>query len=97
MGSPYTSMPAETLAPVLAQVVQFARDDYTGPDSVLPEAVIWSAAYVCACFLAQHTVQGNEGVDTGNPFEALRIPKEMSYAERLKLAEQLVQSWGGQK
>ena len=89
-----------TLAEILAQIVAYMHDDYNPRQSetVIPDEVIWNCAYVCACFVAQHTVNGGEGVDTGHPYEALKITDEtISYAERVMLADSLIHSYGGVK
>ena len=87
-----------TLAAIIAQIVHFAHDDYSGNDSVvLPEPNAWSIAYVVACFVANHTVDGDQGVDTGEPWEVLKVAERMTYDERLVLACELIATYGGAK
>jgi hypothetical protein len=87
----------KTLAAILAQIVQFSRDDYfNGKDAPdYPQDIGWNVAYICCCFIAQHTEQGSEGVDTEVAYVGLKVMEHMSYEDRLKLAEQLVSEWGG--
>lgn len=83
-----------SLPEILAQIVEYSRDDYRGPDSIYPTDVGWNCAYVCACFLAQHTKHGSdEGVDTESPWAGLKVMEDIPFKERVKLAEKLVESW----
>lgn len=87
-----------TLAAIIAQIVHFAHDDYTGNDSVvLPESNAWSIAYVVACFVAQHTVNGDDGVDTEYPWKTMKITERMPYDDRLVLACEVIAAFGGAK
>jgi len=90
----YPRIPRGALAIVIAQVVHFTLDDYAG--NPIPEAVEWNAAYISACFIAQHTVDGHEGVETEGPWKALQTMKHIPFSERLALAERLVEEWGGE-
>ena len=86
-------MTAKQLAKVLADIVQYSRNDYfdgKSEDSYPEDTVGWNCAYVCACFLANNTKYGNNGVDTEFPFTQLQIDKSMSYESRLALAEDAV-------
>lgn len=87
------------LAAIITNIVQYSRSDYypIEPDTVYPEDVAWNCAYICACFLAQNTVHGSDGVDRETPLNALKIDKDMSTDERMKLALALVEEFGGQK
>lgn len=89
-------MPAYTLAYILANIVQYSRDDYfNGKETTYPADIGWNAAYICACFLANHTRDGESGVDTEVPHVGLKIMEEMSFDDRLKLAQALIKEWGG--
>lgn len=72
-----------------AQLVEFVHDDYQSEPET-PDPCVWSAAYVVACFLAQHTPRGAAGVDTETALIGLQINRRMPFAARLALAEQLV-------
>lgn len=88
------------LAQVLAQIVHFAWDDYYDPldaGAKLPEQTQRTVAYVCACMLAQHTVRGEEGVETEFPYDFLGIAERMPFIERLTLATQAIALCGGIK
>lgn len=85
-----------TLADTLAQLVQFAWDDF-GPDGVLPEGSQWTVAYQVACFTAQHTAQGGDGVETETGLTGLRVDERMAYPARLALARAHVAAFGGAK
>lgn len=85
---------SNTLPGILAQLVHFAHDDYL-PEGRMPPDVGWSIAYVAACFLAQHTKLGDGGVDTEVTHTGLQVGHQMSYTERLALAEELVREWEG--
>lgn len=93
-----TEYDIDTLAGILAQIVHFARDDYNSQQSEteIPHEVLWNVAYTCACFTAQHTEQGGEGVDTEHAFNVLLLDKDISYAERVRCAHKLVEMFGGQ-
>lgn len=95
----YPKIPKGSLAPLLAQIIHFSRDDYSfgEVDDDCPEDVVRNASYICACFLAQHTRLGDEGVDTECPYVSLRAGISMPFDERLRLAEKLVKSFGGQR
>lgn len=86
-----------TLAETVAQVVHFARDDYRPPDSTMPDDVVWNVSYICACFLAQHTVEGGDGVETEYPWTLLQVTTDMEYEARLKLAESAIAGLGGER
>lgn len=80
-----------TLPEILAQIVQFAQDDYQDQrGSALPADVAWNVAYTCACFLAQHAAAGPVSVETAVAYEGLEIARAMPYAERVALAAQLI-------
>lgn len=79
----------EALAAVLAQIVHYAWDDYAG-NQELPEVAMWTTSYICSCFLAQHTDEGEYGVETEYPLARLKIAESMSYADRLALAIEAV-------
>lgn len=88
-----------SLAEVLAQIVHYMHNDYHPAESetVIPEDVIWSCSYCCACFLAQHT-NDTCGVETDLPYEGLKIrDPSIPYAERVILATALIDSLGGLK
>lgn len=93
---PYT---LDSLAEIIAQIVDFSWDDYNPiiPENVYPDNVGWNIAYVCACFLAQHTVEGHNGVDTEYAYNGLSVDSFMSYKERLKLAKKIINQMGGPK
>lgn len=87
-----------TLGEIVAQIVHFAHDDYSGEDSVvLPKDIQWSTAYVVACFLAQHTVNGHNGVDTAWVHTSLYIDVRLSYPARVIHANKLITELGGSK
>ena len=87
-----------TLGEIVAQIVHFAHDDYSGEDSViLPLDMQWSIAYVAACFLAQHTVDGHNGVETDWVHTCLRLNTRLSYSARLAHANKLVTELGGRQ
>jgi len=86
-----TSGLPQVLAPVLAQIVQFAHDDFSALEEDFPESAAYNVAHICACFIAQHTPLGDNGVDMEVPLAALRISERMSYGERLTLAVALVE------
>lgn len=81
----------QVLAPVLAQIVQFAHDYFFSLEEDFPETEIYTVAHICACFIAQHTPLGANGVDMEVPLAALRISERMPYSERLALAVVLVE------
>lgn len=85
-----------TLPHVIAQCVHFAWNDYAN-DGPLPEDVVWTVSYQVACYLAQHTPEGEHGVDTETGLRSLKVDEDMPYAERLALAEQVVADHGGAK
>lgn len=88
-----TGLPA-----LLAQLVHFAWEDYYGCiDNIPPESSIWTVAYQCACMLAQYTHGGENGVDTESAYKGLRVYEEMSYDDRLTLANKLVEEFDGSK
>lgn len=90
----YPAIPLPLLATVIAQLVHFAHDDFGAPDSViLPEQCQWTVAYTVSCFIAQHTLRGEEGVDTETGWEGLKVYERMPFADRLALAEALVTEW----
>lgn len=82
------------LAFVLTQIVNFGWSNYT-PDGKPDRMVQETIAYQCACFVAQHTNAGDAGVEVDEVLEALRIPYEMSYDDRLNLALNYVEFYGG--
>ena len=86
-------VPLNLLPEVLAQIVDFAWDDY-GPTNGLPEEVAWCIAHVCACFVAQNTrYGGEEGVEDDSVFSGLEIDEHLPYAKRLEMARVLVDAW----
>ena len=88
--------PLDGLAAIIAQVVHFARDDYTGSPSMpatIPENVLWNISYVVACFLAQHTRFGEAGVEAESAYVGMEVATDMTYTARLRLAERLVREW----
>jgi hypothetical protein len=85
----------DTLADIIAQLVQFARDDYQ--NGVFPEAVADNCAYVVACFVAQHTADGDAGVESREAFDALAVDRDMPFSERAALAHSFITSYGGEK
>ena len=82
-----------SLAEILAQIVQFSRDNFTGVDSIYPEDVKYDCGYICACFLAQHTPNGNQGVETEAAIKLLKIDDALSYSDRLKLARKAIKEF----
>lgn len=90
---------ALTLPEVLARVVEFSRNDYfNGTRTVdYPDDVACNAAFVCACFIAQCTKNGHDGVDMETPYAALAMDKDMPYKARVALAAALVADFGGCK
>ena len=93
------SAPNLILATIIANIVEYSRNDYypIEPETVYPEDVVWNCAYICACFIAQNTVHGQDGVDREIPLNMLKIDQHMSMEERVKLALALVEEFGGQK
>lgn len=89
------SINKDSLAQIMAQVVEFGREDYKGSTSVIPDNIEWNIAYQAACFLAQYTVGGDDGVDTEVAYYGLEVNKDMPYEDRLKLAYKLIEEWGG--
>ena len=85
-----------TLAHVIAQCVEFAWNDFE-PDGTPPEDVVWTVSYQVSCYLAQHTVLGEDGVATETGMECLRVYERIPYAERLRLAEKAIADHGGTK
>lgn len=87
------------LAQVLAQLVTFARSDYDPrqAEDAMPQDVLWNISYICSCFLAQHTVLGDGGVDTEFGFASMKVDEDMSFEERIKLAEAAIEELGGIK
>lgn len=87
----------ETLAETLAQIVHFAHDDYSEESGsvVLPEPARWTVAYIVACFTAQHTINGDNGVGTEEGLKGLCVDQRMTYAQRLEKAREHVATWGG--
>ena len=89
--------PAVTdLADVITQVVQFGLDDFQG-DGKVPEQAVFNISYIVSCFLAQHTVNGINGVPTEEAMEGMKLPHFMPYTERLELAKALIADLGGVK
>ena len=84
------------LADVIAQVVQFGLDDFQGEDEV-PESAVFNISYIVSCFLAQHTVEGRNGVGTEEAMEGMNVSEHMTYAERVELATKLIADFGGVK
>ena len=84
-----------TLAEILAQIAHFSTDDSEedGPVS----AIAYNTAMICACFLAQHTDDGIDGVEIETAFDLLRCNEAMPYEERLELAKKAVAEFGGEK
>lgn len=81
-----------SLPEILAQTIHFMYNDYPPQfieGGLVPEDVIRSISFICACFLAQHT-NDDAGVDTGIPYEELKINERMSYEDRLVLTKKLV-------
>lgn len=85
----------DTLAEILAQIVHFARDDYQ--QGVMPDESAWNAAYIAACFTAQHTLGGEEGVDTEHAYKALQVTEDVPYAARVGLAKAFILLYDGEK
>lgn len=91
-----TKYPLAGLATIIAQIVHFSRDDYTGSPTMpasISQDVLWNIAYVVACFLAQHTRKGDVGVDTETAYVGMEVTADMPYSARLALAERLVREW----
>lgn len=85
----------QPLAEVLAQIAQFSISDY---DPIpVPDEVQRNCAYVCACFLAQHTKDGVEGVETDVAMDLLKIGQSMSYGNRVLHAKRAIEEFGGIK
>ena len=81
----------DTLAEVIAQVVHFSMDDFSGSsDNEYPEQVAWNVSYQVACFLAQHTLHGGNGVETDVAMDLLQVGKFMPYIERVELARKAI-------
>ena len=84
------------LAFVLAQTVNFGWSNYTPdgkPDRVVQETI----AYQCACFVAQHTNLGGDGVEIVEAMNLLDVDRELSYDDRFNLALKCVEFYGGVK
>ena len=79
----------DSLAAIMAQVVHFAWDDY-GPYDELPEPNLRTVAYQIACFAAQHTTEGQHGVESEEALLGLRIRENISYEDRLAAATKFV-------
>lgn len=85
-----------TLPEILAQIVQFAQDDYQAKQPpALPDEIAWNVAYTCACFLAQHTADKPVSVAAAMAYEGLQVTTPMPYMDRVSLAAQLVGSVAG--
>lgn len=89
------SSPAE----IMAQIVQFSYSDYYDGvhKTTLPYEVRWNVAFIIACFLAQHTVQGGDGVDPEIGYDGMQVDVHLSYGERVDLAKKLIEDFGGVK
>lgn len=88
--------PVRGLAAVIAQLVHFHLSDFQPKDDI-PDFMTGNVSYICACFLAQHTVHGCDGVETDTARELLQVEKRMPYLRRLRLAEGAVNLLGGEK
>lgn len=88
-----------SLAEILAQIVQFSQNLYQPiqSDTVYPEDVAENCAYTCACFIAQHTQHGNEGVELEVAYRGLKVNEWLSYSERVLLAQDIIRKYGGEK
>lgn len=85
-----------SLAQIIAQICEYMHDDYRdNPDSVLDENIIWNTAYICSCFIAQHTVDGHAGVNTDHTLNGLKIAQDIDYWERLDLVNQYIALYYG--
>lgn len=87
----YPEIPIALLSDVIAQLVQFARDDYQM--GIMPQECMWNIGYIVSCMLAQHTPEGDSGVDTEIGYMGMAVDKDMPYTERLALAKALVVEW----
>ena len=84
------------LALILAQIVNFGWSNYTPdgkPDQYLQENI----GYQCACFVAQHTVEGDVGVETDEAMQLMRVDKPMNEGQRFELAMKFIRMYGGAK
>ena len=86
----------ETLALVLANLVHFAWDDYR-PVGSPSEDVQRIIGYQCACFVAQYTVDGEDGVETDVGMDMMKVDTYMDKSSRVQLARRFVKAFGGIK
>lgn len=85
----------DSLAYTLAKLVDFAWDDYkpNAPD----ENIQRSLGYQCACFVAQYTVDGKDGVETEVGISEMATEYNVPFADRLKMAYNFISLFGGVK
>jgi hypothetical protein len=84
------------LALVLTQIVNFGWSNYT-PDGKPDQYLQENLGYQCACFVAQHTVEGSDGVEIDEAMTLMKIDKEMNEGERFALAMKFIRRYGGAK
>lgn len=84
-----------SLAYTLAALVDFAWDDYrpNAPDEIIQR----SLGYQCACFVAQHTVDGDGGVETEVGISEMATDRNVPFDTRLKMAHEFIKLFGGVK
>lgn len=80
-----------SLARVIAQVIEYARNDYFPSEPEL--GALESASFIAACFVAQYTKGGERGVEKAHAFAALQVDKNLSYSKRLELARAFVKEF----
>ncbi len=89
----------ERLIDIIACIADFALDDFTESHEIQFEDVA-QAAYILACFVAQNTPKGEEGVDTEYAMSRMEMRTRMSYDDRLGIARSFVNEFwpkGGPK
>ncbi len=83
----------DSLAEILTRIVRFSMDNYGGEGDEYPEDVMYDCAYICACFVAQHTRYGLNGVESEEAIRYLKIGTFLMDDERLKLAEEFIKAY----
>ena len=78
-----------SLAEIVAQIVQFSMDNYGGEDSIYPEDVKDNCAYITSCFVYQHTT-ADAGIAADEAATALKIGEFIPYADRVELARKWI-------
>lgn len=83
----------DRLIDVIACIAHFAMDDFYNGDVNPPppqfEDMV-QAAYIVACFVAQNTPKGEEGVDTEYAMTRMQMTHRMPYEDRRELASRFI-------